>query len=81
MEEWHEEKNLAFVCVLAKIPDISWMENITMISLVVFKSGLSDASFSLSSFADAQVDLFIEMTETDTFFCIGIVGFRILRKK
>jgi hypothetical protein len=74
VEEWHEENNLAVVCVLAKIPDTSWMEYITMISTIVFGSGSSGASFSLSSLADALAGLFVEVTVTVTSVCIGVVG-------
>ncbi|MBU7043242.1 MAG: hypothetical protein HXS47_06585 [Theionarchaea archaeon] len=73
VEEWHEENNLAVVYILAKIPDTSWMEYITMISSVAFGSG-SGASFSLSSLADALAGLFGGVTVTVAAVGIGVVG-------
>jgi hypothetical protein len=74
VEEWHEENNLAVIYVLAKVPDTSWMEYITLISTVVFGSGSSSASFSLSSLADALAGLFVEVTITAVSVCTGVIG-------
>jgi hypothetical protein len=75
VEEWHEENNLAVIYVLAKVPDTSWMEYITMISTVAFGSGSSSASFSLSSLADALAGLFVDVTVTAvTAICTGVIG-------